>query len=61
MCFPGSTDEMQSDEKDKYIGDVIASNGSNDANRSRRVPLGYGAISQSMAVLHDQQNVHCPN
>ena len=45
--------EMQSAESEKYIGDVISSNGSNDANISRRVSIGYGAISQIMAVLHE--------
>ena len=49
MCVPG----MQSAESEKYIGDVISSNGSNDANISRGVSIGYTANSQIMAVLHE--------
>ena len=45
--------EVQSADSEKYTGDVVSSNGSNDANISRRVSIGYGAISQIMAVLHE--------
>ena len=37
--------EMKSADSEKYIGDVISSSGSNEANISRRRSIGIGAIS----------------
>ena len=45
--------EMKSAENEKYIGDVISQNGSNDANVSRRRSQGIGAISQIFALLNE--------
>ena len=44
---------MKSADKEKYIGDVISSNGSNDANISRRKSLGMAALSQIFAILNE--------
>ena len=45
--------EMKSAEKEKYIGDIISSDGSNDPNISRRSSIGIGAISQIFAILNE--------
>jgi hypothetical protein len=42
---------MMSADEEKYIGDVISSSGTNDANISRRRSLGMGSISQIFSVL----------
>ena len=44
---------MKNAENEKYIGDVISSSGSNDANISRRISLGMGAISQIFGILNE--------
>ena len=44
---------MRSVENEKYIGDVISHDGSNDANVSRRKCLGMRAISQIFGVLNE--------
>ena len=45
--------EMKSVNQEKYIGDVISSNGSNDANVSRRRSIGMGAIAQIFSILKE--------
>ena len=45
--------EMKSADNEKYIGDFISSNGSNDANISRRRCLGMGSISQIFTILNE--------
>ena len=45
--------EMKSADNEKYIGDFISSNGSNDANISRRRCLGMGFISQIFTILNE--------
>ena len=45
--------EMKTSDAEKYIGDVISSSGSNDANISRRISLGLGAISQIFGILSE--------
>ena len=45
--------EMKEAEEEKYIGDVISYNGSNDGNISKRRSLGTGAISQIFAILNE--------
>ena len=45
--------EMKSGSKEKYVGDIISSNGSNDANIARRRSLGMGAISQIFGILNE--------
>ena len=44
--------EMKSAEEEKYIGDVISSNCSNDPNVSKRRSQGIGAISHIFAILN---------
>ena len=44
---------MQDAEQEKYVGDVISNNGSNDANISRRKSIGSGAISQIFSILNE--------
>ena len=44
---------MQDAEQEKYVGDVISNNGSNDANISRRRSIGSGAISQIFSILNE--------
>ena len=43
---------MKSAEEEKYIGDVISSNCSNDPNVSKRRSQGIGAISHIFAILN---------
>ena len=45
--------EMRIAEKEKYIGDIISSNGSNDANIAKRRSQGMGAISQIFSILNE--------
>ena len=45
--------EMKEAEDEKYVGDVISCNGSNDGNISRRRSLGTGAISQIFGILNE--------
>jgi hypothetical protein len=45
--------EMRTADNEKYIGDIVSYNGSNDANVARRVSLGMGALSQIFAVLNE--------
>ena len=45
--------EMRSADSEKYIGDLISSNGSNDINISRRRSQGIGAISQIFSILNE--------
>ena len=45
--------EMRMSGEEKYIGDVISSNGSNDANISRRRSIGIGALSQIFSILNE--------
>ena len=45
--------EMKSADSEKYIGDVISSSGSNEANISRRRSIGMGAISQIFSILSE--------
>ena len=45
--------EIKEDEEERYIGDVIFCNGSNDGNISRRRSLGTGAIAQIFAILSE--------
>ena len=45
--------EMKSVSDEKYVGDVISSTGSNDANISRRIGVGMAAISQIFGVMHE--------
>ena len=42
---------MNEADNEKYIGDVISSNGSNDANIARRRSVGMGALSQIFSIL----------
>lgn len=44
--------EMREAESERYIGDIISCNGSNDANISRRKSIGMGAISEIFAILN---------
>ena len=44
---------MKTAENEKYIGDIISHNGSNDANIARRRSLGMGAIAQIFGILHE--------
>ena len=44
---------MKRADNEKYIGDVISSDGSNDANISRRRCLGMGSISQIFTILDE--------
>ena len=44
---------MRTADNEKYIGDIVSYNGSNDANVARRVSLGMGALSQIFAVLNE--------
>ena len=43
---------MREAESERYIGDIISCNGSNDANISRRKSIGMGAISEIFAILN---------
>ena len=45
--------EMRMSGDEKYIGDVISANGSNDANISRRRSIGIGALSQIFSILNE--------
>ena len=45
--------EMRMSGEEKYIGNVISSNGSNDANISRRRSIGIGALSQIFSILNE--------
>ena len=45
--------EMRSATNEKYIGDVISNNGSNDANIARRRSQGIGALSEIFSVLKE--------
>ena len=44
--------DMREENDEKYIGDIIAASGSNDANISRRRSIGLGAISDIFAILN---------
>ena len=44
---------MKTAENEKYIGDIISHNGSNDANIARRRSLGMGAIAEIFGILHE--------
>ena len=45
--------KMKSAESEKYIGDIISENGSNDANIARRRSVGMGATSQIFTILKE--------
>ena len=45
--------EMVSADSEKYIGDVISSTGSYDANILRRTSIGMGAISKIFPILNE--------
>ena len=44
---------MGSAENEKYIGDVVLANGSNEANISRRRSQGVGAVSEIFPILQE--------
>ena len=46
-------EEMMAGDQEKYIGDVISSNGSNDAKIFRSRSIGMGAVSQLFTVLNE--------
>ena len=45
--------EMKEGDNEKYVGDIISSSGSNEANISRRRGIGIGAISTLFAILNE--------
>jgi hypothetical protein len=45
--------EINEADNEKYIGDVISSNGSNDANIARKRSVGMGALSQIFSILKE--------
>ena len=45
--------QMKDGDEERYIGDVISCNGSNDSNISRRRSIGTGAVSQ-IFTLHNE-------
>ena len=45
--------EMRMSREEKYAGDMVSANGSNDPNISRRRSIGIGALSQIFSVLND--------
>ena len=45
--------DMMEESEEKYIGDIVSANGSNDINISRRRSIGMGAISDIFAILNE--------
>ena len=45
--------EMRMSREEKYVGDLVSANGSNDPNISRRRSIGIGALSQIFSVLNE--------
>ena len=44
---------MKESNTEKYIGDVISADGSNDENIKKRVSQGIGTIAQIFSILSD--------
>ena len=45
--------KMENTENEKYLGDIISANGSNNLNIKKRTEKGVGAVSQIMTILED--------
>ena len=39
--------------QDKYIGDIIAADGSNEANITERINKGYGIVNEIVSILEE--------
>ena len=43
--------EMETVERDEYLGDIISNTGSNKPNIEKRVSRGYGKVAEIMAII----------